>query len=72
MRLFAFKVLIDFKTPLVGKVIRTEPMLVTACNRQSAARIATIYHRDHKVDGELPFIDIKRIVDLGPVGEGMV
>lgn len=71
MRLFAYKVFIDFKTPLVGKVIRTEPMLVYACDRQIAARIATEYHSKHKVEGELPFVDIKKIKDLGPVGEGM-
>jgi hypothetical protein len=72
MRLFAYKVFVQYKTPLVGKVIRTEPMLVIACNRQAAARIATEYNADNKKEGELPFVDIKTIKDLGPVGEGMV
>lgn len=71
MRLYAYRVIVKFKTPLVGKVIREEPMLVYACDRGRAARIATEFHTAKKVEGELPFIDVKEIVDCGPVGEGM-
>lgn len=71
MRLLAFKVFVEFRTPLVGKVIRVDPMLVYAQNREIAARIAKDYHSNHKVEGELPFVNLKDIKDLGPVGEGM-
>lgn len=71
MRLFAFKVFVQYRTPLVGKVIRTEPMLVNAGSRNHAARIATAYNADNKKEGELPFVDIAQIKDLGPIGDGM-
>jgi hypothetical protein len=72
VRLYAFKVFVQFRTPLAGHVLRTDPMLVYAQNREIAARIAKDYHANHKVDGELPFVNLKDVKDLGPVAEGMV
>lgn len=70
MRLFAYKVAVQFRTPLTNHRLRTEYMLVNAQSREIAARIARAYHAKHK-EGELPFVDLKEIEDLGPVGEGM-
>lgn len=71
MRLHAFKVIVQYRTPLTSHVLRKEPMLVYGQNREYAARIARDYASLGKVEGELPFVDIKEITDLGPVAERM-
>lgn len=69
MKINAYRVIVKLKTPLVGHVIREEPMLVNAANPEIAARIAKDFHLAKKVEGELPFVDLKEVTWLGPVGE---
>lgn len=72
MRLRAFKVIVKFKTPLVGHVLREEPFLVTAQSREIAARIMRAFFDKHnKIESEIPFVDVKDVRDCGPIGEGM-